>query len=64
MWEAAAEKIISEGGKIGLEEHPTKIYRSGLEITIETNKRTISTDIVISSMPLSLLRELLGHVRR
>lgn len=59
MWESAANLIIQSGGKLYVEEFPIKIYRNEFGIVVKTNKRTANCDVMISSMPLSLLPNLL-----
>ena len=59
MWEAAADLILSKGGKVNLEEHPTSISRSEDGLEVESNKQLLKTDFIISSLPLSQLPKLL-----
>ena len=60
MWEAASDLIVSKGGKVSLREIPKKIYRVENGVAVESNKKILVADILISSLPLSELPKLLG----
>jgi protoporphyrinogen oxidase len=60
MWEAAADLIVSKGGKVSLREIPKRIYRVENSVAVESNNKILTADVVISSLPLSELPHLLG----
>lgn len=59
MWEAAALNISSNGRSVNLEEYPLEIRRNQSGLEVKTNRRLVSTDVVISSTPLSELPSVL-----
>jgi protoporphyrinogen oxidase len=59
MWEKASSEIQRLGGEVAFEEWPLEISRNGQQLEIQTNRRNITSDFVISSMPLSQLPSIL-----
>jgi protoporphyrinogen oxidase len=59
MWEKASSETQRLGGEVAFEEWPMEISRNGHQLEIQTNRRNITSDFVISSMPLSQLPSIL-----